>query len=313
MKEGGNYFSHDYGARNDPKLLELQMEMGGQGLAIWWCLVEMLWENEGYLPKNFKSIAFSLHWAKAEEVQKVVEAFGLFEWDDERFWNNSALGRIEKRKRISEIKAGAGRRGGLQKAANRAGSDSEQGSTQVADAKQMLQGAVAEGVAVPAEINKYINPEINKEINPEDVASDEEKEKFFEIFFFEKNFIEPDKELVRFLKHYQERHWCRKGELRPAADRNELARKWSPEKQGQRVTDIQILEFVKVVWTYVAMEKGRKGGGDFLRNIESLREWHRELTITMKTNEWGLYVQDVVVKNNLKNPYEKVTIKRKTA
>ena len=87
MKEGGNYFSHDYGARNDPKLLELQMEMGGQGLAIWWCLVEMLWENEGYLPRNFKSIAFSLHWAQAEEVQKVVEGFGLFEWDDERFWN----------------------------------------------------------------------------------------------------------------------------------------------------------------------------------------------------------------------------------
>lgn len=312
MKEGGNYFSHDYGARNDPKLLELQMEMGGQGLAIWWCLVEMLWENEGYLPKNFKSIAFSLHWAKAEEVQKVVEQFGLFEWDDERFWNNSALGRIEKRKKISASRAGAGRRSGESRRANaeqpapqneqvlnKCSTDAEHdGNT----SEQML-----------PQINKYINPEINKEINPEDVASDEEKEKFFEIFFFEKNFIEPDKELARFLKHYQERHWCRKGELRPAADRNELARKWSPEKQGQRVIDIQILEFVKVVWTYVAMEKGRKGGGDFLRNIESLREWHRELTITMKTNEWGLYVQDVVVKNNLKNPYEKVTIKRKTA
>lgn len=312
MKEGGNYFSHDYGARNDPKLLELQMEMGGQGLAIWWCLVEMLWENEGYLPKNFKSIAFSLHWAKAEEVQKVVEAFGLFEWDDERFWNNSALGRIEKRKKISETRRESGRTGGVNSGASRRSRQAnapEAGSTPEANAKQMLQ----DGEASLQAINKYINPEINKEINPEDVASDEEKEKFFEIFFFEKNFIEPDKELARFLKHYQERHWCRKGELRPAADRNELARKWSPEKQGQRVTDIQILEFVKVVWTYVAMEKGRKGGGDFLRNIESLREWHRELTITMKTNEWGLYVQDVVVKNNLKNPYEKVTIKRKTA
>ena len=188
MKEGGNYFSHDYGARNDPKLLELQMEMGGQGLAIWWCLVEMLWENEGYLPKNFKSIAFRLHWAKAEEVQKVVEGFGLFEWDDEKFWNNSALGRIEKRKKISASRAGAGRRSGESRRANagqpapaneqelnKCSADGEQqDSTCQANAKQML-----------PQINKYINPEINKEINPEDVASDEEKEKFFEIFFFE--------------------------------------------------------------------------------------------------------------------------------
>ena len=45
MKDS-NYFSHDFGARNDPKLIELQMEMGGQGLAIFWCIVEMLWEME---------------------------------------------------------------------------------------------------------------------------------------------------------------------------------------------------------------------------------------------------------------------------
>ena len=53
------YMTHDLGARNDPKLISLQMAMGGQGLAIFWCLVEMLWENDGYLPTDYEAIAFS--------------------------------------------------------------------------------------------------------------------------------------------------------------------------------------------------------------------------------------------------------------
>ena len=63
------YITHDLGARNDPKLLDLQMEMGGQGLAIFWCIVEMLWENDGYIPANFKSIAFSLRRAQRSRTQ----------------------------------------------------------------------------------------------------------------------------------------------------------------------------------------------------------------------------------------------------
>ena len=63
------YITHDLGARNDPKLLKLQMEMGGQGLAIFWCLVEMLWENDGYLPTDYDALAFNLRWATAPEVE----------------------------------------------------------------------------------------------------------------------------------------------------------------------------------------------------------------------------------------------------
>lgn len=107
MKESTSYFSHDFGARNDPKLIEVQMEMGGLGLAIWWCLVEMLWEQDGYLPRNYKSIAFCLRWATEEDVRKVVEDFGLFDMDDTRCWNNSALRRIEKRNSVSQVRRDA--------------------------------------------------------------------------------------------------------------------------------------------------------------------------------------------------------------
>lgn len=96
MKDS-RYLTHDLGARNDPKLIELQMEMGGTGLAIWWCLVEMLWENDGYIPFNPKAIAYSLRWATEEEVRQVLTGYNLFDYDGELAWSPSALERITHR------------------------------------------------------------------------------------------------------------------------------------------------------------------------------------------------------------------------
>ena len=87
------YITHDLGARNDPKLLKLQMKQGGKGLGTYWCLVEMLWENDGYLPTDYEAIAFALRWADASEVKDVVENYGLFEQAAGRFWSRSAPGR----------------------------------------------------------------------------------------------------------------------------------------------------------------------------------------------------------------------------
>ena len=105
------YITHDLGARNDPKLMDLQMEMGGQGLAIFWCLVEMLWENDGAIPANYKSIAFALRWCKPAEVEKVVTAFGLFKVEDGNIVSRSASERIaHKKDAIQRMSEGAKRR-----------------------------------------------------------------------------------------------------------------------------------------------------------------------------------------------------------
>ena len=59
MKE---YFSHDYNARNDPKLQEVLCEHGVAGLGVFWAIIENLYEQGGELPLNAcKSIAFALH------------------------------------------------------------------------------------------------------------------------------------------------------------------------------------------------------------------------------------------------------------
>ena len=89
------YLTHDLGARNDPKLMDLQMDMGGKGLGLFWCLVEMLWENGGFIPANYKSIAVSLRWCKPSEVEKVVTDYGLFQVEDCMITSRSARERID--------------------------------------------------------------------------------------------------------------------------------------------------------------------------------------------------------------------------
>lgn len=41
------YFRHDYSARNDTKLIRIKRKYGFEGIGIYWCLVEMLYENKG--------------------------------------------------------------------------------------------------------------------------------------------------------------------------------------------------------------------------------------------------------------------------
>ena len=99
MKE---YFSHDYNARNDPKLQEVLFEHGVAGLGIFWAIIETLYEQGGELPLSAcKSIAFALH-TESNIVESIVHDFNLFHNDGEKFWSNSVNARINKRNDITE-------------------------------------------------------------------------------------------------------------------------------------------------------------------------------------------------------------------
>lgn len=96
------YFSHDYGARNDPKLVTLQMELGHKGKGIFWDLIEICYEQGGYiLFSELKSIAFALH-TEYESITSVLNSYGLFENDGNAYWSKSVLNRLEARGEKSE-------------------------------------------------------------------------------------------------------------------------------------------------------------------------------------------------------------------
>ena len=44
------YFQHDYNARNDPKLQDVLIDLGVEGIGVFWCIIEQLYEQGGKLP-----------------------------------------------------------------------------------------------------------------------------------------------------------------------------------------------------------------------------------------------------------------------
>ncbi len=95
------YFSHDYNARSDRKMVNLLMTCGVQGLGIYWCIVEMLYEEGGYLMRTeCERIAFELR-TECETINKVVNST-LFCRDEDKFWSESVLGRLNIRKEKSQ-------------------------------------------------------------------------------------------------------------------------------------------------------------------------------------------------------------------
>lgn len=295
------YLTHDIGARNDPKLVKVQMELGGIGLGIYWCLVEMLWENGGYLPFDPATLAFSLRWARVEDVQKVLTEFGLFENDGERVWSASALERINHKKKISEVKAGAGRRGGLQKAANRASSDSADDSTELANAKQMLEGALADDEAVPAPINKLNNKLINKSRNFSIPPSAADRKRLLEIFFFDRNFSEPDKEVERFVSHYAARGW-NFGDGQPVQDLFAAAQNWKPSNGGQTQYPKPFLDWYKMV--YACYINAGNDPEDMLAGLVNAKGRGKDVTLTYRTAEIGLRVRNFVWSEKLEQGWQ---------
>lgn len=106
MKKDTYYFSHDFGARNDPKLQSVMMEHGVAGLGVFWCIIEILYEQCGYQPINgrsLKTLAFTLH-TDVKMLESVIKDFGLFKYDDDNFWSESVIARLKKRDDANEAR-----------------------------------------------------------------------------------------------------------------------------------------------------------------------------------------------------------------
>ena len=96
------YFAHDYNARNDPKLQNVLFDLGVEGIGVFWCIIEQLYEQGGKLPLHYcKSIAFALH-VDFKCVERLVNDYGLFKNDGQNMWSESVLNRLNRRTEVSE-------------------------------------------------------------------------------------------------------------------------------------------------------------------------------------------------------------------
>jgi hypothetical protein len=89
-----NYFPHDLYARNDIKKIKLKMEMGDEGIGIYWQLIEMLYENEGVMRTEYDCIANVMR-TQCDLIIAVITKYDLFVVTDTEFYSKSVLKRIE--------------------------------------------------------------------------------------------------------------------------------------------------------------------------------------------------------------------------
>ena len=94
LKTNKSYFSHDSNARNSDKLLKVRMDLGAEGYAIYFMILERLREEDDYISKNdYMMIAYDLR-VDEEKVKKVINDYDLFIVDDGVFYSKSFMERM---------------------------------------------------------------------------------------------------------------------------------------------------------------------------------------------------------------------------
>ena len=100
-------FPHEYNARNNPKLQNVLSALGLEGIGLYWCLIEQLYEQGGKIPiSQYKCISFVLH-LNYKCIERIINDFGLFETDGQYFWSNRVLETINQQVSISEKRKSA--------------------------------------------------------------------------------------------------------------------------------------------------------------------------------------------------------------
>ena len=111
MTKESFYFTHDYGARNDPKILELRAAYGLEGLGLYWCIAETLAEaDDGYInPKLLAglSIGYGVSKAKLQELIDFMIKVELLREDENGYYSKRMMEHKLIRKKLSEARSKA--------------------------------------------------------------------------------------------------------------------------------------------------------------------------------------------------------------
>jgi len=101
MKKEAYYFSHDYNARSDEKIIKLIRATGWEGYGLFWAIVEKLYEARGAIISDYDCIAFDLR-SQCDRIKSVCEDFDLFYRKDGRLRSISVDRRLLERLERSE-------------------------------------------------------------------------------------------------------------------------------------------------------------------------------------------------------------------
>ena len=107
------YFSHDYTASDDVKILFLRQSLGMEGVGIFWYVVERLAQAGGLLPLKIIPVLSMQMQVTDAKVQGVINNFELFTIDQDHFFSKRLNETIDLRKTLQDAGArGAAKRWG---------------------------------------------------------------------------------------------------------------------------------------------------------------------------------------------------------
>ena len=119
MANAAYWFRHDTNAKDDHKIMLLMDQLGLEGYGIYWILIEVLREQEGYIyPLSMLPILAKRYYSSAEKFKAVTLNYGLFEViEGDNFSSLSLLRRMGEYDKYCEQRRLAGKKGGLEKVA----------------------------------------------------------------------------------------------------------------------------------------------------------------------------------------------------
>lgn len=102
MKNKSYYFSHDYNAANDTKVLFLRHQLGMEGYGIYWFIIERLADAGGKLPIELIPVLAMQMQSTDIKVKGVIMQFDLFIINEGEFWSERLNDHLGLRAKLSE-------------------------------------------------------------------------------------------------------------------------------------------------------------------------------------------------------------------
>ena len=96
------YFTHDYNAANDSKVLFLRQQLGMEGYGIFWFIVEQLAQAGGFLPTKIMPVLAMQMQVTEAKVRSVINDYELFNLFEESFYSKRLIEHLDIRKQLSE-------------------------------------------------------------------------------------------------------------------------------------------------------------------------------------------------------------------
>lgn len=104
------YFSHDYNASTDVKILFLRQQLGIEGYGIFWYVVEQLAASGGMMPLKIIPVLSMQIQVTETKVNAVIQNFELFTIENDCFFSKRLNEHLLKRKELKEINSNKGKK-----------------------------------------------------------------------------------------------------------------------------------------------------------------------------------------------------------